>query len=233
MEYLINRTSLHEVGYRYVLAGSNDSRGVRVAVIYYPYTFHLLGSQSFGLSRQWLRKRRFTPTRDILHVWGEIPTFDTLDVFALHLPSKLGAKEASIKRQAILQVLRQYVDSVRSVRRNPRIVIAGDFNDRPHRPFLGFRNLMQKRKLGSYKFHGVWNWIDQIWINDELDRHAYQAYQSVKALRLPLLLEGDEKYGGEKPFRTYYGPAYHGGFSDHLPVVIHLQLDTLDRNKRY
>ena len=39
------------------------------------------------------------------------------------------------------------------------------------------------------------------------------------------LLEEDEKYYGKKPFRTYLGPRYHGGFSDHLPVYLDLVVD--------
>ena len=33
----------------------------------------------------------------------------------------------------------------------------------------------------------------------------------------------DENYGGKKLFRTYVGPRYQGGFSDHLPVYIDLR----------
>jgi len=36
----------------------------------------------------------------------------------------------------------------------------------------------------------------------------------------PFLLVPDEKYGGMKPFRTYSGPKYLGGYSDHLPVKV-------------
>ena len=42
----------------------------------------------------------------------------------------------------------------------------------------------------------------------------------MKIADLPFLLEQDTKYGGLKPKRTYLGPYYHGGFSDHLPVYI-------------
>ena len=37
------------------------------------------------------------------------------------------------------------------------------------------------------------------------------------------LFVNDENYGGKKLFRTYVGPRYHGGFSDHLPVYIDLR----------
>jgi len=34
------------------------------------------------------------------------------------------------------------------------------------------------------------------------------------------LLEPDPVFLGKKPFRTYLGPVYHGGTSDHLPVKL-------------
>jgi hypothetical protein len=36
------------------------------------------------------------------------------------------------------------------------------------------------------------------------------------------LLEQDKKYMGLQPYRTYAGPKFIGGFSDHLPVYIDL-----------
>jgi hypothetical protein len=36
------------------------------------------------------------------------------------------------------------------------------------------------------------------------------------------LLEQDKRYLGLQPYRTYAGPRYIGGFSDHLPVYIDL-----------
>ena len=36
----------------------------------------------------------------------------------------------------------------------------------------------------------------------------------------PFLLEDDEKYGGKKPYRTFLGPRYLGGYSDHLPLLV-------------
>jgi hypothetical protein len=36
------------------------------------------------------------------------------------------------------------------------------------------------------------------------------------------LLEKDRKYTGQKPKRTYIGPRYNGGLSDHLPIVVRI-----------
>ncbi|MBN1987314.1 MAG: hypothetical protein JW761_13470, partial [Prolixibacteraceae bacterium] len=48
--------------------------------------------------------------------------------------------------------------------------------------------------------------------------------ENAKITELPFLLKKDEKYGGLKPFRTYNGYSYEGGFSDHLPIQVQLNL---------
>lgn len=40
---------------------------------------------------------------------------------------------------------------------------------------------------------------------------------------LPFLMEEDERYGGYHPKRTYLGPRYLGGYSDHLPLVFRFE----------
>ena len=34
------------------------------------------------------------------------------------------------------------------------------------------------------------------------------------------LLIKDKTWRGERPFRTYYGFKYEGGYSDHLPLIV-------------
>ena len=36
----------------------------------------------------------------------------------------------------------------------------------------------------------------------------------------PFMCEPDKTYGGLRPFRTYQGPIYRGGYSDHFPVLL-------------
>jgi hypothetical protein len=38
------------------------------------------------------------------------------------------------------------------------------------------------------------------------------------------LLKDDTRWLGKKPFRTYEGFKYNGGFSDHLPVYVDIIL---------
>jgi hypothetical protein len=42
------------------------------------------------------------------------------------------------------------------------------------------------------------------------------------------LLVPDETYNGFKPFRTWRGPVWEGGYSDHLPVLVTLKCQPPD-----
>ena len=43
-------------------------------------------------------------------------------------------------------------------------------------------------------------------------------------LKIPFLMQRDNTHIGDKPLRTYIGPRYNGGVSDHLPIVLTLDL---------
>lgn len=73
------------------------------------------------------------------------------------------------------------------------------------------------RNYGSYKYQGSWGSIDHVFVGGRLRAHDCLA----TVFCHPLLLEEDIKYTGKKPFRTYIGFTYHGGFSDHLPLLLH------------
>lgn len=227
MQWLVGRTPLASVGYEYVMTESRDRRGINVALVYQPLTFRPISVQTIGLSEAFLKGHNLTPTRDILHVCGRCAAGDTLDVFAVHLSSRLGGREGGMKRRELQRLLFANIDSLLTVRPSARIIVAGDFNEAPSKREIRrnprLRNLMYGRRGGSYKFHGRWEWIDQVWVSASLTDGSSRLSVSdadVRALQLPFLLERDEAWGGMKPFRTFYGPAYHGGYSDHLPVVV-------------
>lgn len=54
------------------------------------------------------------------------------------------------------------------------------------------------------------------------DARTRTSKEKVSILRFPFLLEEDNVFGGDTPFRTYKGMRYHGGYSDHLPVLLEL-----------
>ena len=219
---LTRRSPLKEAGYRYVMTDSPDQRGIDVALLYQRGSFKLLQHQSIRIPFKQVKK---APTRDILHVVGKVVSGDTLDVMVVHYPSRRGGKAKSEPyRLLVAEILKHAVDSVMQVRQNPNVVIMGDFNDGPSSPVMKklcsdgrLVNLMQGKKEGTYRYRGAWEILDQFLVSENVRT------KNAEVLQHPFLLEEDEKYGGNKPFRTYNGMRYQGGFSDHLPIILDLQ----------
>jgi hypothetical protein len=63
--------------------------------------------------------------------------------------------------------------------------------------------------------------IDHIFISEHWLNNQTYSFEH-KIANLPFLLEEDMTYSGYKPRRTYAGPRYIGGISDHLPVIINI-----------
>ncbi|MBR5072002.1 MAG: hypothetical protein IKX29_00465, partial [Bacteroidales bacterium] len=73
---------------------------------------------------------------------------------------------------------------------------------------------------GSIRFNGEWQLIDLCFVSPELAAEA-----SFTVLEPPFLTERDAAHSGERPLRTYSGPRYRGGVSDHRPVLVRLGVD--------
>ena len=229
---LTRRSPLREAGYRYVMTDSPDQRGIDVALLYQRASFKVLQHQSIRVPHKQLKKG---PTRDILHVVGKVVSGDTLDVMVCHLPSRSGGQAKSEPyRIFVADLIKQTVDSLLEVRHHPYIILMGDFNDYPtdksmKRLCSGKRlhNLMKGKKGGSYRYRGEWGMLDQFIVSGSLLKKKSSIRTSkdkAQVLCHPFLLEEDDKYGGEKPFRTYNGMRYQGGFSDHLPICLDLTI---------
>lgn len=76
---------------------------------------------------------------------------------------------------------------------------------------------------GTYKYRNRWNRLDHIIVSGTLlERGApLQAQPSTaRVLALPLQIQRDPSGGAVKLLRTFQGPVYRGGVSDHLPLVL-------------
>ena len=221
---LTKRSVIRTAGYEYVMTHSPDERGIDVALMYQPFSFSLIRSWSIRVKR--LPDTR--PTRDILYVSGLMITGDTLHVFVVHAPSRRGGELASRPyRLHVADRLAAAVDSIYAESRDAKIIVAGDFNEYADSPAL--KRLYQHHLINishdargthgakaTYRWHGEWRSLDQIMCSPTMAA----AKQKCQIGDLPFLLEDDEKYGGKKPYRTYLGPRYLGGYSDHLPLLV-------------
>lgn len=225
LRQLTEHTPLAKLGYGIVHRDSPDSRGIDVALIYRHEFFRVIGVAAYAVNTS-----RDRPTRDILYVCGEVLVPyggpDTVCILVNHWPSKFGGEEYSRPfRQAASDRLAQAVNHLRdSLGSGVAIIAAGDFNDTPDS--VPVRSLLSATGMecpalplhndgqGTLKYNGRWELIDLFMVSGPDPGFDMRIY------RHPLLLEKDEKFLGVKPFRSYYGPLWHGGASDHLPIVL-------------
>ena len=220
---LTRRSLLRNARYDYFVTSSPDERGINVALLYSPFTF--LPVNRRDISIQPIKGMR--PTRDILYVSGIIPTGDTLHVFVVHAPSRRDGEFVTRPyRQLVISQLTAATDSIRGNSPNAQIIIAGDFNNySDEKPFVQLRqhDLVEVSRYasgpsgikGTYRYRGVWQSLDHVVCSSTLAATLQTCYIAA----FPFLLESDNRYGGLKPKRTYYGPRYNDGLSDHLPLV--------------
>lgn len=237
---LTTRSALREVGYRFVMTDSPDSRGIDVALLYRRSFFRLISHESLRVN---LRPYGGGATRDILHVTGLLESMDTLDIYVCHWPSRYGGTDESEPRRICAAgVVRASVDSIFRVRRKPYVIVMGDLNEGPDDPAVRIglkahprsegRNLDDRELVtvmdaldeGSYKYQGVWDKYDQYVVSASLlNGLGCTEMTGVEIMRPGFLLADDDSYGGVKPFRTYNGRRYQGGYSDHLPIKMILE----------
>ncbi|MDR2139960.1 MAG: endonuclease [Tannerella sp.] len=227
--HLITRTPLRMQHYRYCMTKGNDRRGINNALLYQPDKFRYLGHES-GRIRFTNRRRR---SRDILHVWGQVITGDTLDVFVCHFPSRSGGeKKTERDRLDATRHLRRMLDSLCHIRKTPNLLVMGDFNDTPADrsirtltastpPEQALVNLFADEAAlnapGSHKYQGEWSQLDQMMVSKSWN--SYLKAGSPRVFNEPFLMTEDKSRRGQRPKRSYYGFKYEGGFSDHLPIV--------------
>lgn len=204
---------LRKCGYSYIHYDSPDPRGIDVAMMYRSSAFEKQKSYPIGIDG--------LKTRDILYVCLRSRKDGRLwHIYVNHHPSKYGGSNSSSKRNIAMQTLRSSVDSLISEGQAGIIICMGDFNDTPDGPAFSLIegtlvNLGSGLAQGSIRYHGSWQLIDNFLVSPDLEQHS-----AMEALRPPFLMERDRQYPGEKPKRTYIGPRYNAGVSDHLPVKL-------------
>ena len=201
--------------YKYVHYESDDERGVDVALLYDSTKVKVLKSNPLKVDLNGDR------TRDVLYACCLLNKRDTIHTMVCHLPSQLGGGATTHwKRQAAKQVIQQQIDSIYSVHPEATIVVMGDMNSEAKDDLQGMNNLMiglAKEGKGTHKYHGIWSCLDQFYVSSRLLEKA-----GARIFAPAWLQEEDTKYLDLQPKRTYVGFRYHDGYSDHLPIVLHV-----------
>ena len=246
LDKIFSGTPIKTYHYQVIHHDSPDERGVDVALVYRPDRFTPYCCKPV---RVCFPGDSAGATRDILYVKGTLSGKDTLHLFVNHWPSRYGGYMASmINRSAAAAVLRRQVDSLFAGDKLANIVIMGDFNDEPAdesilhilqahgdtsnlQPGILY-NLMPYSKSqshpGTIKFRDQWFTFDQFIVSGSvlLGLYGIKLSSTAAGIFFPsFLLEKDDAFFGFKPYRTFTGPSYKGGFSDHLPVYLDLEVN--------
>lgn len=172
-------------------------------------------------------------------------------VLVNHHPSKFGGGESDWRREVAVRRLEGLRDSLVAVGEE-HIIAMGDFNDVPENAVLRrlfesnakplserspywaakkfgvsstekarFVNLavpLSRKGEGTIRYNGRWELIDMFFVTSALAEKA-----SMSVVRIPFLITRDSVHSGEKPLRTYVGPRYTAGVSDHLPIMLKIE----------
>jgi endonuclease/exonuclease/phosphatase family metal-dependent hydrolase len=232
IQSLLRGSPLKNAQYAYVHEESSDTRGVDVCLFYNRYQFNVEHHAALTVV---FKNEPDKKTRDVLYVCGKTYTGKKLHIFVCHFPSRLGgALESESYRRTVAAMILKKTDSLFIAEKVPNILIMGDFNDYPtDRSLLldlkagapvslpdsaKLYNLMLPfngdPEVGTNKYQADWGILDQIIVSGSLLKQSKGAH----IFNADFLLIQDERWLGRKPFRTYHGMVYQGGFSDHLPV---------------
>ncbi|MGD9931684.1 MAG: endonuclease/exonuclease/phosphatase family protein [Mangrovibacterium sp.] len=228
---LAKTKAMSKGNYRIVHQDSPDERGIDVALFYRPTEFKLISHETLTVNPGF-------KTRDILHVYGQLGG-DKIHFFVNHWPSRIGGLDKTEpNRMAAAQVLKNKVDELLARDPGTKIIIMGDMNDEPGNASLlstlgakapesnaGLTNLMfplKEKKLGSYNYRSNWNMLDNLIVSNSVLNGKGFVTTAPGFIFREEWIEYKNKNGTVSPNRTYGGPNYYGGVSDHFPVYLKL-----------
>ena len=233
LEALISTKRLAPKNYGIVHHNSPDKRGIDVALIYQKADFEPIYMKPLPVTMD--NDPKFI-TRDIVLVKGNLHG-KPLYIFLNHWPSRRGGEEESRpKRIAAAKVARMSVDSILKKDKNAAIVLMGDFNDEPTDVAIAetlaasadpkkgeLYNTMAPLKAagdGSYSYKEHWDMIDQMIISQGLvtGKSKLEWVENSTAVYRPVFMHDKYSKHSGAPYRTYAGPKFIGGYSDHFPV---------------
>lgn len=205
--------------YDFVYSESKDDRGMDTAFLYNKDEIELLSYQNFSVES----------TRNILYCKIKLGNH-ILHTYTLHLPSKRNFDENKNLRKDILEKLKKIIqDNVANS--EEFVVILGDFNANPNDEdlvelmqirdnytlFNPFFDLYGKPIFSTFHLNrGLL--FDQFIISKNFSEHHSLQWKNAD------IFTSEEIKKQGKPFRTFAGTRYLGGYSDHFPAILELEI---------
>jgi len=223
--------------YGIVHYNSMDERKVDVALLYDKSKVEIIDSEAITFFFEILdnNPENYDTTRDVLFSKVKYKE-EIINVFVAHLPSKREKDINQPKRNYILSEIRNRILQIVNVE-NENVILCGDFNENPDDEYLLkllFDDLHQKvlqnpfQDLYSSKNYSAFHYksgllFDQILLSQSFfENDRLLSFYDARIFK-PEKLRSRNKMFSDRPFRTYAGTRYLGGYSDHFPVFIVLK----------
>ncbi|NML69100.1 endonuclease [Chryseobacterium sp. RP-3-3] len=233
LEDLVEMEPFHSE-YGIVHYNSMDERKVDVALLYDKSKVEIIDSETITFFFEIINKKNtenYDTTRDVL--FSKIKYKGTvINVFVAHLPSKREKDVNKPKRDFILNEIRSKI--LKIVRKEKEhVILCGDFNENPddenlvkilydndHEKVLinPFQDLFYTRNYSTFHYKSGLLY-DQIILSKSLFDNDILNFQNAHIFNSEKLSSRIKNFEG-RPFRTYAGTRYLGGYSDHFPVFV-------------
>jgi endonuclease/exonuclease/phosphatase family metal-dependent hydrolase len=221
--------------YGIVHYNSRDERKVDVALLYDKKKVEVVDSEAITFFFEIENKNTeyYDTTRDVLYSKLKYEE-EIIHVFIAHLPSKREKDINKPKRIFILnEIQRRILDIVNG---GGNVILCGDFNENPddenlekilyddsHEKVLKnpFRQLFSTGNYSTFHYKSGLL-FDQIILSKSFFKEGnILCFQCAEIFRPEKISSRDRRFEG-RPFRTYSGTRYLGGYSDHFPVFVTL-----------
>jgi len=223
--------------YGIVHYNSKDERKVDVALLYDRNKIEIIHSEAitFLFEAEGKGVQNYETTRDVLYSKVKYKQ-DEIDIFIAHLPSQREKDINGPKRAFILTELRKKIlNIINNDEKN--VILCGDFNENPDDENLKkilyddlnnkvlenpFQQLFSEKRYSAFHYRSGLL-FDQIILSESFfNKGSTLSFQDAEVFSSGKISSRDRKFEG-RPFRTYSGTRYLGGYSDHFPVFVRLR----------
>lgn len=224
--------------YGIVHYSSMDERKINVAMLYNKNKVEVIDSEPISFVFEINKNTEdYDTTRDVLHSKVKYKE-EVVNIFIAHLPSQREKDINKPKRAFIMDDIRRRILDIAGEGLE-HIILCGDFNENPDDENLvkilyndahvkvlqnPFQQLFSKRNYSTFHYKSGLLFDQIILSNSFFKDNAVLSFQEAEIFNAEKISSRDRKYEG-RPFRTYAGTRYLGGYSDHFPVFVKLTIN--------
>lgn len=222
--------------YKVAYHASEDHRGIDIALAYDAERIVLDQTVSYRVNLKGKKTRDIT----LYSFSAENAPFFLL---VNHWPSRsLDKAWSEPARLLAARTARSVIDSIQNRASNADIIVMGDFNDEPHDTSIKevlnattdktafslepteklFNCWGESDDKGSCYFRGRWLKFDQIMVSQGLfdETGLSMPENAFSCFRIRHMETGSKR----RPYATYRGSKYLGGYSDHFPLLFQVEI---------